>query len=588
MLASPLGAGASGSLGYTVHRVGGYGGEPSITAAGTSPTLSSPGELYEASLQNAGTNRSTNAGVTWTHGATNAFSNTGDDCVATDQAGGLYLCNLTLLGPNNAPLNADVYKSVDQGDHWTHSSGVITGTNSNCMPLGSTACNEFGVDRPWVDAYIPGAGTNTSNADVVLMYHDFYGPSHIWVNVSTNGGTSFGPPEDVLANLTPSSGAGDALSLIDTACSTVPTSVNFVKSGPHAGRVYVAWIASDPTAFGSGCNLSQAQAFHNLFVAWSDNITSATPTWTPQLAFDGGVGHDASSPFAAFTLDDKGNPYFAFTMNHWDPSVTTNNSLAATCSTFSGSQIQSHPECEYDMFVVWSQVGPNASDGPTSWDGGGGLVPGSAGAPYQVTDGLTGNHQYPAIAVADPGHVDVAYLRSNEIEPITSSGKYEPGGCSGDTSATGNPGQLPTTPQPCPYDTYAGQSTMLTSPPSTPGLWTVNDITSPTTPFATPMHVGDICNLGIACQYPSSNRDLADFIMQAIDPTTGCAHIVYPNEQTTNQVESADQTGATCFTSLGTPIPETPMALVVIPAGLVAAGALGLITRRRRVGRRSV
>jgi hypothetical protein len=30
------------------------------------------------------------------------------------------------------------------------------------------------------------------------------------------------------------------------------------------------------------------------------------------------------------------------------------------------------------------------------------------------------------------------------------------------------------------------------------------------------------------------------------------------------------------------------MALVVIPAGLVAAGALGFITRRRRVGRRSV
>src|ERR1700756_520001 len=79
---SPI-ARAAGSLGYTIHLVQTtHGGEPSITAAGVSPTLSSPGELYEASLSNAGTFRSTNQGVSWTAGLHNAFSNTGDDCVA--------------------------------------------------------------------------------------------------------------------------------------------------------------------------------------------------------------------------------------------------------------------------------------------------------------------------------------------------------------------------------------------------------------------------------------------------------------------------------------------------------------------------
>src|SRR5438132_1964980 len=97
-LSSPMSAGAN-SLGYTIHQIETInGGEPSITAAGVSPTLSSPGELYEASLSAAAAYRSTNQGVSWTRGATDAFGSTGDDCLATDQVGALYLCNLTLVG----------------------------------------------------------------------------------------------------------------------------------------------------------------------------------------------------------------------------------------------------------------------------------------------------------------------------------------------------------------------------------------------------------------------------------------------------------------------------------------------------------
>jgi hypothetical protein len=34
------------------------------------------------------------------------------------------------------------------------------------------------------------------------MYHDFFGPSQIWVNVSNDGGKTFGPPTDILTSLT--------------------------------------------------------------------------------------------------------------------------------------------------------------------------------------------------------------------------------------------------------------------------------------------------------------------------------------------------------------------------------------------------
>jgi hypothetical protein len=45
------------------------------------------------------------------------------------------------------------------------------------------------------------------------------------------------------------------------------------------------------------------------------------------------------------------------------------------------------------------------------------------------------------------------------------------------------------------------------------------------------MHVGDICNLGIACVYPTSNRNLLDFITETLDPG-GCAHIAYADDNT--------------------------------------------------------
>ena len=492
---------------YSLVNVGAYGGEPSITA-------NSKGELYDTT-PSGGTvlYKSTTHGASWTQ-ATTADSSSGDDCVFTDQSGALYLCNLA-GSQSTGPLQADVWKSLNDGTSWIYG-------NNNVDQLGGanlcgTSCNPFGVDRPWADAYIPKGGT-TNDAEVALMYHDFFGPSQIWVNMSLNGGKTFGAPIDVLANLTVNGTDQGAVAQADSACNTVPAGAQIEKTGPHPGRIYVAWIASDPESLGTGCNISMAQAFHNLFIAWSDN---GGATWTPQLAYDAGIGHDTSTPFVSFTLDNQGNPYFGFA----SPPPVGNPATCAAEST--AATVQSDPSCAYHMWVVWS------SNGGSVWDGGGGALPGTAGAAYEVNpSGSPQTDVFPAIAAGDPGHVDVAWLGTNETEPTDPAGKFDPGGCAGPGPSNGNPTFYPPT---CSWNLYAGQSLNLTSSTGA-ATWTSGPITS------TPVHVGDICNLGIFCVDPNSNRNLLDYISETVDPTTGYAHIAYADDNTVNKLRAANQT----------------------------------------------
>lgn len=57
----------------------------------------------------------------------------------------------------------------------------------------------------------------------------------------------------------------------------------------------------------------------------------------------------------------------------------------------------------------------------------------------------------------------------------------------------------------------------------------------------TPMHVGDICNLGIFCVSPASNRNLLDFIFETISPTTGCAHVAFADDNKVGKLRVANQ-----------------------------------------------
>jgi hypothetical protein len=506
-LSAPALAASASKPAYSLADVGAYGGEPSITANGR-------GELYDTT-PSGGTvlYKSTNRGSTWTK-ATTADAASGDDCVFTDQSNALYLCNLA-GSQSTGPLQGDVWKSLNDGVSWTYgNNNVDVAAGSN---LCGTSCNPFGVDRPWADAYIRPRGT-TNGATVVMMYHDFYGPSHIWVNVSTDGGRTFGQPIDVLANLTAAGANQGVVAQADSECNTVPAGLAIAKTGLHPGRIYAAWIASDPESAVTGCNVTQAQSFHNLFVAWSDD---GGATWTPQLAYDAGVGHDTSTPFVAFTLDNRGNPYFSFAA----PAPSGN---PATCSAESAAgTVQSDPSCAYHMWVVWS------SDGGNTWDGGGGALPGTAAAAYQVDPSTKPQTDvFPAIAAGNPGQVDVAWLHASETEPTDPLGKFDPGGCAGPGPANGNPTVYPPT---CSWNLYAGQSLNLTAKPGS-AAWATGSITT------TPMHVGDICNLGIFCVAPSSNRNLLDFISETVDPTTGYAHIAYADDNTVKKLRVANQT----------------------------------------------
>ncbi|MGH3606444.1 MAG: hypothetical protein ACRDQI_20770 [Pseudonocardiaceae bacterium] len=543
------GAASASSIGFTVHDVGAFGGEPSITS-------DAHGVLYDTTPSGPHTYRSTDAGASWTE-IQSADNSSGDDCLATDEGNSLYWCNLASMTASTLPLQADAWKSTIAAT-CTTSCGWVHGTGVAGTVCG-TSCSPFGVDRQWTAASIIPPATTTAGAEVVLMYHDFYGPSQIWVNISHDGGATFGAPVEVLAN-SPTPGAVVAQAY--TLCNTVPAGVDIVKQGlPHAGRIYVSWIAADLPSNATGCNISMAQSFHTLWVAYSDDNGS---TWSVQQAFDAGIGHDASTPFVAFTLDDRGNPYIGFTA----PGPNDNPATCALEST--AGTVQTDSTCDYHSWVVWCQCGGSG----VTFDGGGGLIAGSASAAYEVDPSTTaGTDVFPTIAAGDPGQVDVGYLHTGEIVPTDGAGKFLPGGCAGNASP--NPSTYPPI---CSWNLYAGQSLDLTSSTAT-ATWT----TVPVTTAA--MHVGDICNLGIACG-PTSNRNLLDFNQETIDPTTGCAHIGYADDASVNKLRSADQTTG-CLTLTSAPsgnVPESPWVGLFIPAGLAVAAGVGLLGRRRRRG----
>ena len=591
-LVSPTGARAA-SISFSLAQVGAYGGEPSITSDNNGVLYdSTPSGLPASAGSLAGSPpiyRSTDQGTSWSM-IQPADNNSGDTCLARDQSNALYWCNLASMTASTLPLQADSWKSTSAATcgltncDWVHGAGPAPAVTCG------TSCQPFGVDRQWEDAAILPPNTTTDKAEVVLMYHDFYGPSQIWVNISQDGGKTFGTSTNVLAN---AAVPGAVVAEGYTMCNTVPAGVGIVRPGlPHAGRIYVSWIAADLAQNATGCNITMLQSFHTAWVAYSDDQGAH---WTAQQAIDMGIGHDMSTPFIAFTLDDQGNPYLAFT----SPEQGEN---PATCGAESvAGTVQSDASCDYHTFVVWS------NDGGNTWDGGGGLISGSAAAPYEVDPGSTtaGTDVYPTIAVGHPGQVDVGWLHTSEIVPTNVNGKFLPGGCAGPGTAP-NP---PTYPAECDWYLHAGQSLNLTAATSA-ATWTSTQVTPH------PMHFGDICNLGIFCVDPASNRNLLDFNQETIDPTNGCAHIAYSDDNAGaladpknpsplgNHLAVANQTSG-CLGPLAistvaatTPTPPVPAAGAGTPLGLVvvaapvagpagaAAALLGWSVRRRRRTRR--
>jgi hypothetical protein len=427
------------------------GGEPSIA-------VGPEGNEYVSYPSDNGMSfyRSFSAGKGWQAGGI-ADPGSGDTSLNVDSSGAVYQGNLD-GSSDTVPLQGDVWKSQDAGATWPQKGVGYDGQDATGSP--------FLVDRQWTDAYIPPGGS-TDNARVYISYHDF-GPSQIWVNVSKDGGKTFGTPTDVIA----ASPEAQAY----TFCNSIPGGTKVVQSGPHAGRVYVAWLAADvATSAATGCNITQMDTFHSMWVAWSDDEGS---TWHSHLVYDGGFGHDASALFADLTLDDQGNPYVAFADNLND---------------------------EWDMYVMAS------FDGGTTWNG----KSDGTGTPYKV-NADTGTHFFPAIAVGDPGKVDVAYIGTPTKITELPYGKPAPGG-----------GQSAS------WYLYSAQSLDLASGHPT---WARTKVTR------NPIHVGDVCTLGIFCVFPDSNRNLLDFIDAAIDGS-GRVHISFTQDtDQSNGIYVANQT----------------------------------------------
>ncbi|HYT29488.1 MAG TPA: sialidase family protein, partial [Actinomycetota bacterium] len=387
--------------------------------------------------------RSTDQGKTFTQGSS-PESPSGDTSVNVDSSGAVYETNLHVISGTNT-LQVDVFKSFDFGATWPQKgTSTLESSNSSGQPLL--------VDRQWVDAYIP-PGKTTDQAQVYLTYHDF-GPGTMWVSSSSDGGKTFGPPMDII---------NDPVAAADSFCNTIPGSVKVVPSGPHAGRVYVAWLAADPANPATGCNETQLAAFHTVWIAYSDDNGA---TWKDQLVFDGGLLHDGSEIFADMTLDNQGNPYVAFSMNLKD---------------------------EFDVWVEAS------FDGGQTWNG----KSDGTGQPYQANVD-TGTHYFASISAGNPGQIDVAFIRTDMIVGTLPNGKPDP---STDSTAS--------------WNVYAAQSKTLLS--GTPKFKVVKLSTSP-------MHVGDVCTLGLFCAaVPGTNRDILDFIDVAVDHS-GLFHVAYTDD----------------------------------------------------------
>ncbi|MFN2544165.1 MAG: sialidase family protein [Actinomycetota bacterium] len=435
---------------------GGNGGEPSLEIApdGTMYASSPAGPIFV---------RSTDNGATWKKPGTPPFSSSGDTSLSTDQSGAVYLTNLNGIGSSNT-LQTDLYKSKAQGatGSWVKGAGPATNANTTNMPLLT--------DRQWGDSYVPAGGT-TDTARVYLSYHD-WGPSQLWVQTSTDGGAHFGLPFDVIT---------DPQAEAATFCNSIPGGLKVVKSGPRAGRVYVAWLGGDlATNLATGCNDTQLNTFHTVWIAYSDNADAMVPTWTDKLVYDGNIGHDGSGLFADLTLDNAGNPYVGFGMEG------------------AGQAIGTHTE--FDMFLSAS------FDGGNTWRG-----------PFNVAPGQTGTHVYPAVAAGDPGQVSVAFLRTDAVIPLLPYGKPAPGG-------------VPT----AKWYLYVAQSLDLGLTTGAP-TWNVTQATP------NPMHIGEICTLGIFCSATGGDRTILDFIDAVID-LNGYTHVaICDNGDSSASLDIANQ-----------------------------------------------
>src|SRR5437899_2544003 len=253
--------------------------------------------------------------------------------------------------------------SDDRGAHWTVNS--------------LAAFNPSFIDRPWLAVYASQVSANQDQ--VYIAYHDL-SASQINVAASNDGGNLFGPSVDVLAT--------NGMAFLNSFCNTVPSDI---EVDPETGEVYVQWITADPVANTTqGCNISQIENFHQVWVAHSPPATGVGPlaatNWVndAHLVFDGNIGRtwqtNTDRIFATLGVDDSGvsgvpgNIYSVFPDNLV---AAGKNDIWFTHSSNKGQ--------------TWAQ-------------------------PVKVNRD-TGTHYFPWIAAGSTGRVDFIWLTTSDLNP---------------------------------------------------------------------------------------------------------------------------------------------------------------------------
>ncbi len=159
-------------------------------------------------------------------------------------------------------------------------------------------------------------------------------------------------------------------------------------------------------------------------------------------------------------------------------------------------------------------------DGGRTWNG----SRDGSGEPVRV-NADRGTHFFPAVVAGRPGRVGVAYIATRTRIATLPYGKPAPGG--GDGAR---------------WFVYAAFTPSVRAKDPD---WQVSRITR------RPIHVGDVCTLGIFCSvFPTANRDLLDFIDAALDGG-GRLHVAYTNDRTKRAagIYVANQTGGPSLTA---------------------------------------
>ncbi len=262
---------------------------------------------------------------------------------------GTHRVYVTSIEETPLPLQVHVFYTDDRGASWTGNQIAVV--------------NLSFVDRPWL-AVFPGSGAGQDK--VYIGYHDF-SVSQIWVTASTDGGNSFGPSIDVIQDHTIEA---------NSACNTVPSDM---EVDPSTGDVYIQWITADPVQNLQGCNITQDQQFHKVYVAHSTGAlglgtAAVAALWDDHLVFDGGRATNTDEIFATLAVDAGGNVYSVFPDN-----------LRGSLN-----------------FDIWFS---HSSNKAKTWS-----------APVLVNnDG--GTNFFPWIAAGSSGRVDFIYLHTPDLAP---------------------------------------------------------------------------------------------------------------------------------------------------------------------------